>query len=86
MRDRGTIQTIVPVFYAFNGNLFWQWVYTLLDGCGEEVCTLEEMPVPHGLVPGAHGETVQLRIENGVVVNWPLEPDLEDFMEHGVFI
>lgn len=35
--------------------------------------------VPHGVVPGSYGDYIELEIENGVITNWPKNPDVSAF-------
>lgn len=55
--------------------------YTLFDQ-GIPVTALTNEYVPHGLVPGDHGDYVRLAIdESGLITNWPKHPDVSVFFE-----
>jgi hypothetical protein len=46
--------------------------YTLLTEDGREVAKRENNYVPHGVVPGIYGDTVELKIAaDGTITNWP---------------
>ena len=53
--------------------------YTLFDSDGKRVKTLTNDYVPHGVVPGEYGDYVKFDIKNGIITNWPKNPDLKDF-------
>lgn len=54
--------------------------YKLVNVSGDEVAVIEENYVPHGIVPGSYGDTIELDISaDGIVTNWPRRPDFSDF-------
>ena len=54
--------------------------YTLLNAEGKVVAAIEEDYVPHRIVPGSFGDTVELSIAgDGTITNWPKNPDASDF-------
>jgi hypothetical protein len=54
--------------------------YKLIDGDGNIVAERINDYVPHGVVPGAYGDYVELEInENGIITNWPKHPDISEF-------
>jgi len=54
-------------------------LYTLIDDSGEVVVTKDGY-VPNGIVPGAYGDYVHLKISgDGVITNWPEIPKLGEF-------
>lgn len=53
-------------------------LYTLYGDHWDKVAELQDY-VPHGVVPGEYGDYVELHIKNGVIVNWPRNPDLSTF-------
>lgn len=55
-------------------------LYELFDDSGEQVAKLSDY-VPHRIVPGEYGDYVCLRIENGVITNWPKNPDVSAFFQ-----
>ena len=58
-------------------------VYTLLDRDRAEIAQRNDY-VPHGLIPGDYGDYVDLNIdEEGIITNWPKEPDLDAFFKQG---
>jgi hypothetical protein len=49
--------------------------YKLFGPDGKEVAAREENYVPHGVVPGEYGDTIELRINaEGIITNWPKRP------------
>ena len=59
-------------------------IYTLIDASGIEVAQINGY-VPHGVVPGSYGDYVELTIdENGVITNWPKNPDISRFFRNSV--
>lgn len=59
-------------------------VYILLGPITEEPCIkeharLEDGYVPHCLIPGKYGDTIEIDIENGIITNWPKQPNLARF-------
>lgn len=56
-----------------------QGIYTLLDENGKELCKKDGY-VPNGIIPGEWGDYIDLKIDtNGVITNWPKDPDLSAF-------
>jgi len=54
--------------------------YRLLNHAGEEVASIENDYVPHGVIPGQYGDYVTLQIDaNGIITNWPKKPDVSAF-------
>lgn len=53
--------------------------YTLLGPDGKVIACLKEEYVPHGLIPGEYGDYVKLKINDGVITNWPKKPRLDKF-------
>lgn len=59
-------------------------VYELRSSRGEREAVLDGDYVPHGLIPGEFGDYIKLEInEDGVITNWPKEPDLSRFFDNG---
>lgn len=58
--------------------------FFLLDPEGRTIAEIRENYVPHGVVPGKYGEYVDIEIDaNGVIANWPKNPDVSGFSEYG---
>jgi hypothetical protein len=56
--------------------------YTLLTEDGREVAKRENNYVPHGVVPGKYGDTVELKIAaDGTITNWPRTLDTSAFFD-----
>lgn len=56
--------------------------YFLFARDGNPVARLDNNYVPHGVVPGKYGDTIELDIaEDGTVKNWPRKPDVSAFFE-----
>lgn len=54
--------------------------YALLNPDGKVVAAIEGNYVPHRIVPGSFGDTVELSITgDGTITNWPKNPDASDF-------
>lgn len=54
--------------------------YTLLSSSGARLASIDEGYVPHGVVPGQFGDTIELTINaDGVIANWPKHPDVSRF-------
>jgi hypothetical protein len=54
--------------------------YELVGNDGRIVAAIEGDYVPHGIVPGSYGDTVELKIAaDGCVTNWPRTPSAKDF-------
>ncbi len=54
--------------------------YTLLAPDGKHLATRDENYVPHGVVPGQFGDTIEITINgDGVIAEWPKKPDIEQF-------
>lgn len=52
----------------------------ILNDHDEEVARVDEDYVPHGVIPGEHGDYIDLQIDaTGKITNWPRKPDLSDF-------
>lgn len=57
-------------------------LYYLLDYAFEPISELQDY-VPHGIVPGDHGDYIDLKIgKDGTISNWPKKPDVSEFF-HG---
>lgn len=53
--------------------------YTLLSPSGAHLATRQDY-VPHGVVPGDCGDTLEFDINSdGVITNWPKKPDVRRF-------
>lgn len=58
-------------------------IYTLLAENGREVAKLENDYVPHGIIPGQYGDTIELEIaSDGSITNWPQRFDVSDFFDN----
>lgn len=44
-----------------------------------QVAKLEQQYVPNGVVPGQYGDYVDLHITDGVITNWPKQPNVRAF-------
>lgn len=56
--------------------------YALVDVTGREVAVRDHNYVPHGVVPGSYGDTIELDIAaDGRISNWPRHPDVSAFFE-----
>lgn len=56
--------------------------YHLINAKGENIAAIEGDYVPHGIVPGSYGDTVELKVAaDGTVVNWPRTPSGKDFLQ-----
>lgn len=56
--------------------------YRLLSPENEVVGSIEQNYVPHGLIPGEYGDYVGFDIcGDGVISNWPSDPDLSEFFK-----
>ena len=54
--------------------------YALITASGREVAVRDQNYVPHGVVPGKYGDTIELEIAaDGTITNWPRKPDVSDF-------
>ena len=59
-------------------------VYELRDGAGTRLALLRNDYVPNKVVPGEYGDYIDLDIdENGVIKNWPRQPDFGSFFSQG---
>ena len=57
-----------------------QGSYYLLDRDRNEVASIEEDYVPNDVVPGEHGDYIEMHIDaDGTVTNWPGSPDFSQF-------
>lgn len=55
--------------------------YRLLSKDGQIVASIENDYVPHGVIPGSYGDTIELTISgSGVVTNWRI-PNADDFAD-----
>lgn len=55
--------------------------YSLISNSGRVVLSLDQEYVPHGVVPGKYGDTIELDIAaDGTVKNWPRIPDISAFI------
>lgn len=55
--------------------------YYLMDAEGNTILSIENDYVPNNLLPGKHGDYIDLHInENGIITNWYSEPDFSDFI------
>lgn len=55
--------------------------YTLRDPSGNVLAERQDY-VPNDLIPGEYGDYVHLQInEEGLITNWPKEPDVSQFFE-----
>jgi hypothetical protein len=54
-------------------------LYYLLDASFGIVASIENDYVPHGVVPGDYGDYIDLKIVDGVIVNWPKKIDVSAF-------
>lgn len=58
--------------------------YIILDDHGFTSLELVQEYVPHGLIPGNYGDTIELDIgPDGVIKNWPKFPSLGKFLGEG---
>jgi hypothetical protein len=56
--------------------------YALISDDGREIWRQENGYVPHCVIPGSYGDTVELKIAtDGVITNWPRRPDLQTLVE-----
>lgn len=55
-------------------------IYELIDGSGVQVAILHHEYVPD-VVPGEYGDYVVMTILDGVIKNWPRNPNVADFFE-----
>lgn len=54
--------------------------YYLIDALGMVIAAIEQGYVPHSIVPGSYGDTIELQIgPDGVITNWPRNPTDKDF-------
>ncbi len=58
-----------------------QGTYELLDVDGDVLATIENDYVPNGVVPGQYGDYVDLKIVDGVITNWPKQPNPAAFFK-----
>ena len=56
-----------------------QGCYSIFDPTGKQLAELNREYVPHGLVPGEYGDYIKLKIEKGIITNWPKKPNLKEF-------
>lgn len=55
--------------------------YYLKDDGGNVVLSIEQDYVPNELIPGKYGDYIIMQIdESGVIVNWPKNPSIENFI------
>lgn len=55
--------------------------YDLIGDRGELIATLQNY-VPHGVIPGEYGDTIELTISaDGIIENWPKKPDVSKFFQ-----
>ena len=56
--------------------------YTLFDKNGSRIVEVISDYVPNDLIPGNHGDYIDLQINmDGVVTNWPKKPDVSYFFK-----
>jgi len=56
--------------------------YFLLDRDGKTIGERRDNYVPHGVVPGSCGDTIELEITaDGTIANWPKTPDVSAFFK-----
>lgn len=56
--------------------------YSLLDSAGKELALIDGGYVPHGVVPGSYGDTVEIKINaEGRITNWPKLPNVAAFFD-----
>jgi hypothetical protein len=55
--------------------------YELLDGAGKVLAKIENDYVPNRVVPGEYGDYVDLEIVDGVITNWPEQPNPAEFFK-----
>lgn len=54
--------------------------YTLLDREWKPLATRKQNYVPHGVIPGQFGDTIEITIRpDGVIAEWPKKPDVDQF-------
>tara|TARA_R110000772_G_scaffold249530_2_gene363931 strand:+ start:70321 stop:70683 length:363 start_codon:yes stop_codon:yes gene_type:complete len=53
--------------------------YVVFDKNHKKVCGLKNECVPHEVIPGRYGDYIDLEIENGIITNWPKNPDFSNF-------
>ena len=59
-------------------------IYTLQDKEGNDLAQIAGY-VPNDVVPGSYGDYIELTIdENGVITNWPKNPDISRFFRNSV--
>lgn len=57
--------------------------YYLVSRDGRIVAAITDYYVPHGLIPGNYGDTIELTIgKDGVITNWPRQPNVSDFLKN----
>lgn len=54
-------------------------LYRFYNDYLEKISEIYEDYVPHGVVPGEYGDYVELIIDNGIITNWPKNPDVSAF-------
>lgn len=58
--------------------------YYLMDADRNDVLSIEQYYVPHGVIPGSYGDYVELKIdETGQITNFKKRIDLSEFLEQG---
>lgn len=56
--------------------------YILVDRDGFVIGERRDDYVPHGVVPGNYGDTIELDIAaDGTITNWPTKPDVSAFFK-----
>jgi hypothetical protein len=56
--------------------------YYLMDADRNDVLSIEQDYVPHGVIPGKYGDYVQMEIdESGRITNFPTRLEFSDFLD-----
>lgn len=64
---------------SLNEKICDEGIYILEDFAGNELAVIEGY-VPNELIPGEHGDYMNLEINaDGVITNWPKKPSVEQF-------
>ena len=59
-------------------------LYILLDESWNIIASISDDYVPNGVIPGEYGDYIEMDIdENGVILNWPDNPDVSAFFPTG---